>query len=290
MANSPLPQGGGVAARRLPSIPEYQIHDRSRFPTAAAPQQRRMPRRLPISSRGRRSSSPPRRCITTRPRSTCWSRPRSPNAGDVSLDVACGPGSVVLAFARRVRRAVGLDATEAMLAEARKLAAARGRAERRVAPGRRLRASLRGRRVRHRQLPLRVPPPAGAGPRVRRDDPRVPPRRPHRGVRCGGLRRPGQGRRAQRHGAASRSLHGGVPPAPLPGACSRRGPAGAKDELLRRAGRARAPGRHGLSGQRRSRAAAGDDRRAVDGDTMGVNARREGARCGSSIRPWCWWR
>src|SRR5207302_1188037 len=48
-----------------------------------------------------------------------------PRAGDVSLDVACGPGSVVCAFARRVRQAVGLDATEAMLAEARRLAAER---------------------------------------------------------------------------------------------------------------------------------------------------------------------
>src|SRR5436853_6072775 len=42
---------------------------------------------------------------------------------DVSLDVACGPGSVAIAFARRVRRAVGLDATEAMLDQARQLAA-----------------------------------------------------------------------------------------------------------------------------------------------------------------------
>jgi ubiquinone/menaquinone biosynthesis C-methylase UbiE len=50
----------------------------------------------------------------------------SPRPEDVSLDVACGPGSVVCAFARRVRRAVGLDATEAMLAEARRLAAERG--------------------------------------------------------------------------------------------------------------------------------------------------------------------
>ena len=49
-----------------------------------------------------------------------------PRADDVSLDVACGPGSVVCAFARRVRRAEGLDATEAMLAEARRLAAAAG--------------------------------------------------------------------------------------------------------------------------------------------------------------------
>jgi SAM-dependent methyltransferase len=46
-----------------------------------------------------------------------------PLATDVSLDVACGPGSVVVAFARRVRQAVGLDATEAMLEEARRLAA-----------------------------------------------------------------------------------------------------------------------------------------------------------------------
>ena len=46
-----------------------------------------------------------------------------PRASDVSLDVACGPGSVVVAFARRVRQAAGLDATEAMLEEARGLAA-----------------------------------------------------------------------------------------------------------------------------------------------------------------------
>lgn len=49
-----------------------------------------------------------------------------PEPGDVTLDVACGPGSVVCAFAGRVRRAEGLDATEAMLAEARRLAAERG--------------------------------------------------------------------------------------------------------------------------------------------------------------------
>jgi ubiquinone/menaquinone biosynthesis C-methylase UbiE len=38
---------------------------------------------------------------------------------DVSLDVACGPGSVVLAFATRLARATGLDATPAMLDQAR---------------------------------------------------------------------------------------------------------------------------------------------------------------------------
>jgi ubiquinone/menaquinone biosynthesis C-methylase UbiE len=49
-----------------------------------------------------------------------------PRPEDISLDVACGPGSVVVAFAGRVRQAVGLDATEAMLDEARRLAAASG--------------------------------------------------------------------------------------------------------------------------------------------------------------------
>lgn len=47
----------------------------------------------------------------------------NPGASDVSLDVACGPGSVVLAFAKRVRRAVGLDATSAMLEQARQASA-----------------------------------------------------------------------------------------------------------------------------------------------------------------------
>jgi ubiquinone/menaquinone biosynthesis C-methylase UbiE len=48
-----------------------------------------------------------------------------PQLTDEVLDVACGPGSVVVAFASRVRRSVGLDATQAMLTEARSLAAAR---------------------------------------------------------------------------------------------------------------------------------------------------------------------
>ncbi len=49
----------------------------------------------------------------------------APQPNDDVLDIACGPGSVVAAFAGRVRRSVGLDATEAMLAQARKLAAER---------------------------------------------------------------------------------------------------------------------------------------------------------------------
>ncbi|MFN3231829.1 MAG: class I SAM-dependent methyltransferase [Alphaproteobacteria bacterium] len=49
-----------------------------------------------------------------------------PAASDTVLDVSCGPGSIVAAFAQRVSHAIGLDTTEAMLAEARKLAAAEG--------------------------------------------------------------------------------------------------------------------------------------------------------------------
>jgi ubiquinone/menaquinone biosynthesis C-methylase UbiE len=45
-----------------------------------------------------------------------------PQPTDTSLDVACGPGSVVLAFARRVAHASGLDATPAMLDQAREAA------------------------------------------------------------------------------------------------------------------------------------------------------------------------
>ena len=46
-----------------------------------------------------------------------------PKAGDTSLDVACGPGTVVAAFAPHVTHAVGLDATDAMLDQARALSA-----------------------------------------------------------------------------------------------------------------------------------------------------------------------
>jgi SAM-dependent methyltransferase len=49
-----------------------------------------------------------------------------PGADDETLDVACGPGTVVAAFAQKVRYSVGLDATEAMLRQARELAAQRG--------------------------------------------------------------------------------------------------------------------------------------------------------------------
>ncbi len=49
-----------------------------------------------------------------------------PSATDESLDIACGPGSVVAAFAPHVRRAVGLDATAAMLEQGRALASREG--------------------------------------------------------------------------------------------------------------------------------------------------------------------
>ena len=45
-----------------------------------------------------------------------------PQSHEAMIDLACGPGTVVTAFAPLVRRAVGVDATEAMLDEARRLA------------------------------------------------------------------------------------------------------------------------------------------------------------------------
>jgi len=49
-----------------------------------------------------------------------------PQPSDSALDVACGPGSVVAAFAKRVRKATGLDATAKMLDQARRLATQNG--------------------------------------------------------------------------------------------------------------------------------------------------------------------
>lgn len=49
----------------------------------------------------------------------------APKLSDTMLDVACGSGSVVAAFAPRVREATGLDATEAMLEQARRLSESR---------------------------------------------------------------------------------------------------------------------------------------------------------------------
>ena len=47
----------------------------------------------------------------------------APQPSETMLDVACGPGSVVAAYASRVRWATGIDATEAMLDQARALSA-----------------------------------------------------------------------------------------------------------------------------------------------------------------------
>jgi len=50
----------------------------------------------------------------------------NPTSIDIALDVACGPGTISIAMARRVARVVGLDATEAMLSQARRLATQSG--------------------------------------------------------------------------------------------------------------------------------------------------------------------
>jgi SAM-dependent methyltransferase len=53
-------------------------------------------------------------------------RAARPAPGDRLLDVACGPGLVVCAFASHVREATGIDMTPAMLERARQLAAHKG--------------------------------------------------------------------------------------------------------------------------------------------------------------------
>lgn len=50
----------------------------------------------------------------------------APKPTDRAIDLACGPGSVACALALRAASAVGVDATQAMLDEAGKLAAQRG--------------------------------------------------------------------------------------------------------------------------------------------------------------------
>src|SRR5437868_2671322 len=50
----------------------------------------------------------------------------SPRATDFVVDVACGPGLVALAFASRAERVEGIDATDAMLEQARLAASAFG--------------------------------------------------------------------------------------------------------------------------------------------------------------------
>ena len=53
-------------------------------------------------------------------------RAARPSPADRLLDVACGPGLVVCAFAPHVREAIGIDMTPAMLERASKLAASKG--------------------------------------------------------------------------------------------------------------------------------------------------------------------
>lgn len=56
-------------------------------------------------------------------------------AEDMVLDVACGGGIVVAAFARAVRQATGIDVTPAMIAEARRFVAEQGLANARFEVG-----------------------------------------------------------------------------------------------------------------------------------------------------------
>jgi len=49
-----------------------------------------------------------------------------PQPGDKAIDLACGPGSIACALAKRVRHVVGLDSTPSMLEQARSFARRQG--------------------------------------------------------------------------------------------------------------------------------------------------------------------
>ena len=187
----------------------------------------------------------------------------------------------------------GLDATEAMLEEARRLAAAPGVDNVAWHRGDVYALPFADGVVRHRQLPLRVPSFAGAGARVRRDGARVPARRPHRAVRCRGLRRSGQGRRA------STPWSGTATPRRWSSARS-----GFCAELFADAGLPEPTQRfYGVPAERDRLVAmafpANDDRAGLRAMIDRGRGRRHAwastpaataTRCGSSIRRWCWWR
>ncbi len=246
----------------------------------------------PTSSRARPSSSPRRPALHNEAALDLLVDAAGPRASDVSLDVACGPGSVVVAFARRLRRAEGLDATEAMLAEARKLAAAKRvenvawhRGDIYALPFADAAFDIVSCRFafHHLQEPARA---FAEMIRVCRVGGRI--------VLCDAVASDDPAKAAafnamERHRDPSTVefrplgfLHGPVP---------RCRPAGAHGALLRRAGRARPAGGDVVSGGRRPRAAAGHDRpRRSTATAWASTPGATGTPCGSSIRRWCWWR
>ena len=79
------------------------------------------------------------------------------SANDTVLDVACGPGLVVAAFAKVCRHATGIDLTPAMIEKAREHAAALGAHQCRLACRQRAAAAVSRSLVLGRGLALRVP-------------------------------------------------------------------------------------------------------------------------------------
>ena len=112
---------------------------------------------------------------------------------DTVLDVACGPGLVVSAFARVVRHATGIDVTPAMLERARAVAVEAGVTNVTLEAGRGPAAAVSRRRLLHRGVAVRLPPLRAAGGGDRGDASRVPAGRPRRGLRPHGVGRPAEG-------------------------------------------------------------------------------------------------
>src|SRR5215813_14174386 len=97
---------------------------------------------------------------------------------DTVLDVACGGGLVVCAFAQVARRAEGIDITPAMLERARQLAADKKLTNTNWRQGDG--PALSGRVVLHRHLALHLSSLPGPAGRAARDATGVRAGRPHR--------------------------------------------------------------------------------------------------------------
>jgi SAM-dependent methyltransferase len=120
-----------------------------------------------------------------------------PGPDDTVLDVACGGGIVVCAFAPYLRHPTGIDVTPAMLQRARALAAEKHLANITWQEGGGRAPALSRRRLHDRRDPLRDAPLPQSGGGVPRDGAGLLAGWPDRRRRYLCRRGPGQGRRVQ---------------------------------------------------------------------------------------------
>ena len=125
--------------------------------------------------------------------------------GDTVLDVACGGGLVVCAFAQTVRHATGIDVTPAMLERAKALAESRA-SQRELGSRRCTVATLSGRELFRCRVTLHVPSLSGPARGSQGDAARLCPGRPAIVADVEAASDPVKARRVQSHGEAARSI------------------------------------------------------------------------------------